>query len=358
MLRIAAGLLAVLSLGCPPAADAQTATPPKVDADGTVYGDVGPVPISGFLSPQARDQLTLMLQGAGAMPSDGGIDEVRARSDERSREVLARWRDVAAVEIKPEILNGVPVHVVTPATTIPAANADRVLINAHGGGFFVGAAYGGQIEAVPMADAGKVKVIAVDYRMAPEHVYPAASEDMEAVYRHVLKTTSPEKVGFYGCSAGGALVGQMIPWLRSKNLPLPGAIGVFCSGLMPSFWYGGDAAAVSGLLNARTPMRSAPTPRWRPYFDGIDVNDPMITPALFPETLAAYPPTLTVTGTRDVAMSNALMTHTRLLSAGVVAELFVQEGLGHGHFNLMPGTPEAATAHQIMWRFFDRHLAR
>jgi hypothetical protein len=53
-----------------------------------------------------------------------------------------------------------------------------------------------------------------------------------------------------------------------------------------------------------------------------------------------------------------LITHTRLLSADVEAELFVQEGLGHGHFTVMPGTPEAAEAHAIMWRFFDRHLAR
>jgi acetyl esterase/lipase len=233
-----------------------------------------------------------------------------------------------------------------------------VLINAHGGGFFVGAAYNGQVEAVPMADTGKVKVVAVDYRMAPEHIYPAASEDMEAVYRHVLKTTTPDKVGFYGCSAGGTLVGQMIPWLREKKLPLPGAIGVFCTGLMGTFWYGGDAAQVSGLLNARPPMQGAPAPRWRPYFDGIDTNNPLITPALFPDTLVGYPPTLVVTGTRDVAMSNALITHARLLTAGVEAELFVQEGLGHGHFTLMPGTPEAATAHEIMWRFFDRQLAR
>jgi len=84
----------------------------------------------------------------------------------------------------------------------------------------------------------------------------------------------------------------------------------------------------------------------------------MITPADFSATLPGYPPTLVVTGTRDVAMSNAVMTHARLLTAGVDAELFVQEGLGHGHFTVMPGTPEATTAHAIMWRFFDRRLAR
>lgn len=86
---------------------------------------------------------------------------------------------------------------------------------------------------------------------------------------------------------------------------------------MNSFWYGGDAAQLSGLLDARAPMKGSPVPRWRSYFDKIDTHQQMISPAEFPDTLVGYPPTITVTGTRDVAMSNALITHTRLLTAGV-----------------------------------------
>ncbi|MDX2224196.1 MAG: hypothetical protein SFV21_15710 [Rhodospirillaceae bacterium] len=52
------------------------------------------------------------------------------------------------------------------------------------------------------------------------------------------------------------------------------------------------------------------------------------------------------------------MTHTRLLAAGVRAELFVQEGLGHGDFAFMPGTPEAELAHRVIWDFFDRQLGK
>jgi fermentation-respiration switch protein FrsA (DUF1100 family) len=55
-------------------------------------------------------------------------------------------------------------------------------------------------------------------------------------------------------------------------------------------------------------------------------------------------------------MSNALVTHTRLLQAGVDARLFVQEGLGHGHFFAFPGTPESAIAYDVIWQFFDRRL--
>ena len=69
----------------------------------------------------------------------------------------------------------------------------------------------------------------------------------------------------------------------------------------------------------------------RDNFEGTDRNDPLVTPALFMDVLARFPPTLVVTGMRDIAMSNAIITHTRLLQAGARAELFVQEGPGHGH---------------------------
>ena len=355
MKRVAGWMIAPCALLFVVAAAAETQAP-RVDPDGTIHGDLGPLPVSSFLSEPAKAELVKQFEDANAMPTDGGIDEIREASDARAKKHLEGWRETADVDISDTEMGGVHVHVVTPADGVAPENKQRVLINAHGGGFFLGAAYGGQLEAVPMAHVGKVKVIAVDYRMAPEHIYPAASEDMEAVYRAVLETTEAENVGFYGCSAGGTLVGQMIPWLREKNLPLPGAIGVFCAGLMETFWFLGDAGVFAGLANARPRSDSLPTPRWRPYFDGIDRNQPMITPGAFPETLVGYPPTLIVTGTRDIAMSNAIVTHTRMLTAGVEAELFIQEGLGHGHFAYIPGIPESITAHEIIWAFFDRRL--
>ena len=65
-----------------------------------------------------------------------------------------------------------------------------------------------------------------------------------------------------------------------------------------------------------------------------------------------------LTGTRDTSMSNALATHAALLRAGVDSELFVQEGIGHGDFTLLVGSPEAQLAYDVIWRFFDKHLSR
>jgi len=62
------------------------------------------------------------------------------------------------------------------------------------------------------------------YRQAPEFAFPAATEDIAAVYRELLKTYRPEDIGIFGCSAGGSLTAQSMAWFLKENLPLPGAI--------------------------------------------------------------------------------------------------------------------------------------
>lgn len=336
---------------------AQDAVRPTVEEDGTIRGTIASIPMSSFLSEEIKAEFTRRLRDSSPPSMKDGMAEAIKRSDEMSKKQLEAWLEIYPSAVEETMIDGVRTHVVTPDSGIAPGNENRVLINAHMGGFIFGGAYGGQLEAVPLAGYAGVKVIAVDYRLAPEHSFPAASEDMEAVYRHVLKTTKPENVGLYGCSAGGTLTAQMIPWLIEKGLPLPGAIGVFCSGAMGTFWFGGDSGSTTPLLNATVPIsREDSRAQSRTYFGDLDVNTPTITPGLFPETLAQYPPTLVVTGTRDIAMSNALITHTELLKADVEAELFIQEGLGHGHFFLFPGSEESATAYKVIWDFFDRRL--
>src|SRR5690606_30991404 len=119
---------------------------------------------------------------------------------------------------------------------------DKILINLHGGGFHVGnGGPGGLVESVPMAGYGGYKVITVDYRQAPEAMFPAASDDVVAVYREIIKEYKPENVGIYGGSAGGMLTAQVVARLLHDNLPLPGAISIMCAGAVslppaPRMW--------------------------------------------------------------------------------------------------------------------------
>jgi acetyl esterase/lipase len=346
-----------------PVLAASAATPPSVtvDADGTIHSDGLVVPLSDFLSPQARAGQAARLNGKPfPVATAGQVVQMRGFVDTAMKGIVAKWLVVAPARIHAEAMNGVQTDVVTPASGIAPQNAHRVLINLHGGGFFAGARSGGQAEAVPIAARGRIKVVTVDYRMAPEAKFPAASEDVEKVYRKLLETYKPQEIGIYGCSAGGTLVAQSTAWLQHKHLPRPGAIGIFCSGAMPGFWYGGDGFSVTQMMNGRT----AATPAdmrdgaGNLYMAGVDqTKDPLAAPALFPKVLAEFPPTLLLSSTRDSALSNVLVTNVRMLQAGVDTQLLVLEGLGHGEFDTLPGTPEATQAADLIWRFFDKHLA-
>ncbi len=356
-----AGLLTALMAATPVCAQS-VGQAPRVDADGTVHADGVVVPPSEFLSAAARAALIARLTVAPTPMATGAdfIKTARAASAVAAKAVLAKWLAIYPARIDPVTMNGVQTDVVTPVSGIAPENEHRVLIGLHGGGFFAGARSGGQEEAAPVSGRGRIKVVAVDYRLGPENRFPAASEDVERVYRALLKEYRPENIGIFGCSAGGALVAQSVARFQHLNLPAPGAIGIFCSGAMPSFWYGGDSFATTPMMNGRPQGTMAGVIKGpgNLYLADADGNDPLVTPGLFPGVLAKFPPTLLITGTRDASMSNAIVTNARLLDAGVETQLFVQEGLGHGEFTLIPGTPEATQAYDVIWRFFDRHLAK
>jgi acetyl esterase/lipase len=352
---IAAGVLAIPAL-------AQEVLKPTVDADGTVHGNLTTAPMSSFSSPEAKSALHKRMTAPPGPSQLKGVEGQRANSDAMAKESFEGWLKIYPSKVEDTKIAGVHVYIVTPEGGVAPENKNRVLINTHMGGFVTGARYGGLEEAVPLSGRGKIKVIAVDYRMSPEFTFPAASEDMEAVYRDVLKTYKPANVGLFGCSAGGTLVAQSVAWFLNKKIPLPAAVSIQCSGAMPTFWFGGDSNTVTPILNAslpQTPPSAAPQPgRPRNYFEGVNQNDPLVTPGLFPEVLAKFPPSLIVTGTRDIAESNAIETNMALLKAGADSRLFVVEGLGHGQFFTFPGTPESAVTYDVMWKFFDSHLKK
>lgn len=331
-----------------------------IDAAGTVHASGVTVDVSSLLSPEGKAALNAKLHEPRINFDGVTVAQLRAMTDRSQTEILARWRKVYRLNIAPEVIGGVQTDVVRPADGVAPENHNRVLINLHGGGFFAGARFGGQAESAPLAGLGRITVITVDYRMAPENTFPAASEDVEKVYAELLKTHAPSAIGIYGCSAGGALTAQAAAWFQSRHLPPPGAIGIFCSGALPGFWYGGDSQAMNAALNAvepRPPSAGAPIP-FRPYLAGADMRSPLVTPGLYPDVLAKFPPTLIVTGTRDVAMSNAIVTNLKLQAAGAQTQLLVLEGFGHGQFNEFVGAPETDEAYRLIWRFFDSHLSR
>ncbi|KAA1189605.1 alpha/beta hydrolase [Pseudohalioglobus sediminis] len=279
----------------------------------------------------------------------GDVPEQRAILDEHfyaPRIAIARQR--YPVTETPLEINGVYTEVFTPAGGISPANAGRVLINLHGGAFTYGARSGGRLESIPVAATAGMKVISVDYRQGPEHRFPAASEDVATVYRHLLQTYAPENIGIFGCSAGGLLTAQSVAWFDANDLPQPGAIGIFCSG---AGQYGtGDAAVITRAFGTALGEDGEVA-----YFEGQDLGDPLVLPQDHPALLARFPPTLLITSTRDGALSTAAITHQRLVGAGVRANLHVYEGLHHFFF-ADTDLPESEHLFQVIARFFDSEL--
>jgi monoterpene epsilon-lactone hydrolase len=329
---------------------------PVFGEDGTVQVPAFELPPSELASPEARAMQVRRAKMPGGAPIPGAdIKTIRAGLEAMLGPQVAKMREVHPVDVVEETLGGIPVRVVTPQGK--PFDQTRVLINLHGGAFSVCADACALLESIPVAVLGSYKVITVDYRMAPEAVHPAAVEDLERVYRELLKNYESRHVGIYGCSAGGALTAQAAAWLPAHGLPQPGAIGIFGAGAVR--FAVGDSAHVTAYIDGSFPAPSKPGEPaidiTHGYFTGADENDAIISPALHPEILAGFPPTLIITGTRATDMSPAVYTNSQLLKAGARSTLIVGEAMGHCYI-YQPLLPEARDAQQAIVNFFREHL--
>jgi epsilon-lactone hydrolase len=261
------------------------------------------------------------------------------------KDICARY----AVALTMSVIGGVDTEVFTPMGGLAGVNAERVLINLHGGAFESGSRVTSHLESIPIASVGKIRVISVDYRLAPEYIFPAASEDVAAVYEELLKTYKPKNIGICGCSAGGLLTAQAVAWLQRKDLPLPGAVGMFFAA--GSFWAEGDSGCLNSLLSD-VPLGTAQA---HPYFKYADPTDPLVFPVKSDEVLAGFPPSLLIASTRDFGLSSVVHMHSRLVALGVEAFLHVWEGLEHGFFR-DTYLSQSREAYDVVVRFFDKRL--
>ena len=317
-----------------------------IDADGTAH-ITRIVPVPATISPEARKSLARRISDA---PVEETLAERRSKTDKWQNGVGAEFKKRYPVNIEQTTLSGVPVRVITPLGAA-GGKQDRVLVNVHGGGF--NSDSGSLSETIPIANLTNTKVIAVLYRLAPEHPFPAAVDDTVAVYRELLKTYKPQKIALYGTSAGAVLTGEVAVKLRQSGLPLPAALGIFSG--FGDFSRVGDSRAIYALNGFSGPLRP-PSQAGNPdssYIGSADRKDPVLSP-LYAD-LSGFPPTLFITSTRDLLLSGTTILHRAFLRAGVDAQLVVFEALPHAFWN-DPELPESEEANHIMAKFFDTRL--
>ena len=319
-----------------------------IDANGTAHV-TRVVPIPATVSPEAHQFLARQISDAAAPET---LAARRSRADAGQAHNGDLYRQAYPVkDVKADTIAGVPVKIITPVD-IPPAKRNRVLINVHGGGF--NGDFGSLTETIPISNLTQTKVIAVLYRLAPEHPFPAAVDDTVAVYKELLKTYKPSNIALYGTSAGAILTAEIAAKLKQLGLPLPAALGVFSG--MGDFSRVGDSSALfsvtglSGHLDVPGSHESE-----NAYAGSTSKTDPVLSPVF--SDLKGMPPSLFVSSTRDMLLSGTTILHRKFLSAGVDARLVVFEGLPHAFWN-NPSLPESKEADGIMASFFNQELGK
>ena len=329
------------------AAQAPTRDTSYIDADGTAHV-TRVVPLPQTISPQGRASLGHAIPDQGPPES---LAERRAHTDAYTAQARIAWTKICPNTIAEETMAGVPVRVVTPANLDPA-NRDKVLLNLHGGGF--NSDSGSYTESIPIAYYTRIKVVAVLYRLAPEHPFPAGIEDAIAVYKELLKTHTPQHIVIYGTSAGAIMTGEMAVRIKQLGLPMPAALGIFSG--TGDFARNGDSQSLFSLrgLSGHLDL-PAPGPHVAYYVGSTDPRDPVLSPVY--ADLHGLPPTLFITSTRDMLLSGTVNLHRAFLNAGVDAHLEVFDAFPHA-FWYDPKLPESIEANHAMASFFLKHLAK
>lgn len=243
----------------------------------------------------------------------------------------ARLRDSAVrpprsrtVRITEEWIAGVRV------VRFSSGNADRGTVLAfHGGAYVLGNPYA---LSIPFAQDGGPDVISVDYRLAPEHPYPAAQDDALTVYRALLETVGAERIAVTGDSAGGGLALTLLQAVVAQGLPMASAlVAVFP---WADLSLSGPSTTINKGRDILVRSQVALSARW--YAGELDLQDPNVSP-LF-GSFRGFPRTYIPVGSRDLILDDARRIAAKMRTEGVDVQLDIFHGAPHG-FNAFPFAP-------------------
>lgn len=256
----------------------------------------------------------------------------------------------APSEIEPVMANGVEAAWITA----PGAASDRVILYFHGGGYQLGSIGSHRDLTARLSAASACRVLAVDYRLAPEHRFPAAVEDALAVYRWLLgRGNGPDSIAFAGDSAGGGLSIATLFSVRTAGLPMPSSVAVM------SPWTDMTASGDSyGTRAERDPIHQKEMIQTlaRTYIGrGGDPLDPRASP-LFGD-LSGLPPMLIQVGDRETLLDDAVELAVRVKAAGGDAVLEVEPDMIHVFQLYAAELPAAQKAIDRVGAFLERHFS-
>jgi len=305
------------------------------------------------VSEQAQQFLGMDLFGgdvARAVPNDiAGWRTLIKETDELLVAVMGAEVEHLHDSVDLRSVDGVPVFVVTPLDVGEVGDTRPIYLDIHGGSLLMGGGKACEVMGRRAAAQVQMQTWSVDYRMPPDHPYPAALDDVLAVYRDLLDVRAPEQIVVGGGSAGGNLAAALVLRARDEGMPLPGALIL----LTPEadLTESGDSFQTNlGIDNVLTESLADSIAL---YAGDHDLGHPYLSP-LFGDLNAPFPPTFLQAGTRDLFLSNTVRMHRKLRAGGVDAQLHVFEAMPHGGFF---GAPEDDELTEEIRRFLASHVA-
>jgi acetyl esterase/lipase len=225
------------------------------------------------------------------------------------------------VSTTPGLLGGVPVVTVETPGNDPSA----VLLYFHGGAYALGSAADSAGLAADVARRTGARAVSVDYRLAPEHPFPAGVEDAVAAYRALLdEGTTSARIGFVGESAGGGLVAATLVALKDAGLPQPSSAVVFSPWV--DLTVSGDSAVGKADLDPALTPQGLRT-RARDYLGDTDPATPLASP-IFAD-LAGLAPLLIQVGSHEILLDDAIRLAARAAAQDVPVHLQVWPQVPH-----------------------------
>lgn len=322
-------LLAWLSATAFTPARAAIDVPPSISPEAQeFYRNLRPRPPStaDYRDPQTMQRLRdglgkMFLASARRITTDYSLEQIDANG------ATAYW-----------IRTGEPVH------------RDKVILYLHGGGYILGGATTNLGVPLHIGPAVSAPVLSVEYRLAPEHPFPAALDDSLAAYRWLLaRGYRGGDIAVVGDSAGGGLALSLVLAAREARLPMPAALFVLSPLVDLS-----QASDTRRSLAASDPIVVGNSMgRLAIYAGERDLRDPLVSPVY--ADLHGLPPLLVQVGTREVLLSDSVRLARRAREAGVDVTLDVWEGMWHV-WQEHPTVPEARQASAEAGRFLARHL--
>lgn len=272
-----------------------------------------------------------------------GLDVARERRNAAFAEQL--FKSSASIQYSAVTAKHVPAEWIVPV----GLSTKRVVLYVHGGAFYSGTLVGARPVAGAIAMAGKVRVLTIDYRLTPEHPFPAALDDTRIAYEWLLASgISPDSIVLVGDSAGGTLVLALLVQLRDQGKPLPRS--AVCLSPTTDLTLSGD----TWTLNARKDLLLDPEKIRAAislYLQNIDPRTPLASP-LYAD-LHALPPLLILVGSDERLLSDATRFATKAQAAGVRVTLEIWDRMQHGWHIVAAFLPEGRQALARIGEFIE-----